>query len=72
MARKPVLQPGEYGIRIKIWGMKVTYRWLSEVFTSVDEANEYVLEYGVGEDVEDCVCVDVVDADGNVVGGCVY
>ena len=72
MAKKPNLQSGEYGIRLKIWDDKVSYRWLSEVFTSVDAANEHVFAYGIGEDVENCVCVDVVDAEGKIVGGCAY
>lgn len=71
MAKKPDLQPGEYGIKIGYASSRgKRYLWVGEKFSSIEEAEEY-LDF---EDFDNDNCTDVaiVDHTGEIVGGFCY
>lgn len=65
MARKPKLQPGEYGVQIVyISGAK---KWKNVVFKSLDEAKEYIHELEAFEFADDWEGILLVDSNGDTV-----
>lgn len=69
MAKKPDLQPGEYGIKVEYYSRGKKCLWVGEKFSSIEEAEEYIDWKGVGYGSENCTGVAIVDWTGKTVGG---
>ena len=69
MAKKPDLQPGQYGMKVEYWSTKKTTKWLDVVFSSIREAQDYLENFDPGGDNPNWVGTKIVDWEGNVVGG---
>ena len=70
MAKKPDLQPGEYGIKVCYYATKGwRYWWVGEKFSSIEDAEEYIDEYGIGFNTPNCASVFIMDWNGKDVGG---
>ena len=72
MAKKPDLKPGEYGIKVEYWTTKKTFVWVNEVFTSIEQAYEYLDEYDPSAENENCAGATIVDWEGKDCGGYGY
>ena len=62
MAKKPILDPGEYGVRLWLNGEKLVPFWEDVICESIQEAEEYIWN-----EARECIIAEIVDWNGNVV-----
>lgn len=72
MAKKPNLNPGEYGIKVEYWGHKKTFVWVGEVFSSVEQAYEYLDWLDPAAENANCTRAIIVNWEGKDCGGYGY